>query len=395
MKIVAIESLHADAGPRNFDFLKLTTDEGLVGWSEYNESFGGVGVSAVIAGLAPAIVGKDPRAYESLVAYMYALRRPGSGGVVQQAIGAIENALLDVKARALGIPVYEMLGGPVRDRIRLYWSHCGSYRVAWGAEMKLPALRTLDDVVALGKEVVARGYTALKTNVLILGGDRAYQHVPGFARNLDRPGYPELNADRSVVSAIRDQLAAFRQGAGAEVDILVDLNFNYKTEGFLTMARAMEPFDLMWVEIDTRHPAALAYIRSRTTIPVASCECLFGRRDYRPYFEHQSVDVAIVDTPWNGVAESLKVAAMADAYEVNVAPHNFYGHLATAMNAHFCAVAPNVRIMEFDVDHVPWYDDLVTVQPTIVDGYLQLPTGPGWGTEVNEAALRAHPPRRR
>ena len=86
--------------------------------------------------------------------------------MVQQAIGAIENALLDVKARALGMPVYELLGGPVRDRIRLYWSHCGTYRVSRAEEMQIPPVRTLDDIVALGKEVVAKGYTALKTNVL-------------------------------------------------------------------------------------------------------------------------------------------------------------------------------------------------------------------------------------
>lgn len=395
MKIAKIESLHADAGQRNFDFLKLTTDDGLVGWSEYNESFGGAGVSAVIDGLAPAIVGKDPRAYESLVTHMYAIRRQASGGVVQQAIGAIENALLDVKARALGIPVYELLGGPVRQRIRVYWSHCGTYRLAWSKEMQIPPLRTRADVVAAGRDVVARGYTALKTNVFVLGGDRPYLYSPGFARNPDMAGFPELNADRHVLAAVREGLAAFREGAGPDVDILVDLNFNFKTEGFLKVARALEPFDIFWVEMDTRDPRALAYVRSRTTIPVASCECLFGRRDYRPYFEHQSVDVAIIDTPWNGVAESVKIAAMADTYEVNVAPHNFYGHLATMMNAHFCAVVPNVRIMEIDPDTVPWYDELVTVKPEIVDGFLQLPTGPGWGTEVNEEAVRAHPPRRR
>ena len=395
MKIAKLETLHADAGQRNFDFLKLTTDDGLVGWSEYNESFGGVGVTAAIAGLAPSIIGKDPRAWEALVTLLYMLRRPGEGGVIRQAIGAIENALLDVTARALGVPVYALFGGPMRDRIRLYWSHCGTYRVAWAEDMGLPPLRTLDDVVALGKEVVARGYTGLKTNVLIFGAGKPYQHSPGFGRNLDRPGYPELNADRHVLAAIRNQLAAFRQGAGADVDILVDLNFHYKTEGFLKVARAMEPFDLFWAEIDTRDPKALAYIRSRTTIPIASCECLFGRRDYRPYFEQQSVDVAIVDTPWNGVAESLKVAAMADTYEVNVAPHNFYGHLATMMSAHFCAVAPNVRIMEIDPDTVAWYDDLVTTKPVIADGHLRVPTGPGWGTEINEEAVRAHPPRKR
>jgi len=395
MKIAKVESLHADAGQRNFDFLKITTDDGLVGWSEYNESFGGLGVSAAIAGLAPAIIGKDPRAWEALTTLMFMQRRPGEGSMIRQTIGAIENALLDITARSLGVPVHALFGGPVRERIRLYWSHCGTYRVAWGSEMRLPPVRTLDDIVALGKEVVARGYTGLKTNVLVFDGERPYQHSPGFGRNLDRPGYPELNADRHVLAAVRNQLAAFRQGAGPDVDILVDLNFHYKTEGFLKVARAMEPYDLFWVEIDTRDPKALAYIRSRTTIPVASCECLFGRRDYRPYFEQQSIDVAIIDTPWNGVAESLKIAAMADTYEVNVAPHNFYGHLATMMNAHFCAVAPNVRIMEIDPDTVPWYDELVTVKPVIVDGHIHVPATPGWGTEVNEEAVRAHPPRKR
>jgi L-alanine-DL-glutamate epimerase-like enolase superfamily enzyme len=391
MKIAIVESLHADAGQRAFDFLKITTDDGLVGWSEYNESFGGPGVSVVIERLAPTIVGKDPRAYESLVALMYAVRRQASGGIAQQAIGAIENALLDIKAKALGVPVYELLGGPIRDRIRLYWSHCGTYRLAWSEQMQLPPLRTLDDVVKAGREVVARGFTALKTNVFVLGAD-PHLHSPGFAR---RGCFPELNAERSVLNAVREELAAFREGAGPDVDILVDLNFNFKTDGFLKVARALEPFDIFWVEIDTRDPKALHYIRSRTTIPVASCECLFGRRDYRPYFENASVDVAIIDTPWNGVAESLKIAAMADAYEVNVAPHNFYGHLATLMNAHFCAVVPNLRIMEIDPDVVPWYDDLVTHPPEIKDGHLILPTRPGWGTEVNEAAVRAHPPKRR
>jgi L-alanine-DL-glutamate epimerase-like enolase superfamily enzyme len=105
------------------------------------------------------------------------------------------------------------------------------------------------------------------------------------------------------------------------------------------------------------------------------------------------VDVAIIDTPWKGVGESLKIAAMADTYEINVAPHNFYGHLATMMNAHWSAVVPNLRIMETDPDMVPWQDDLVTVKPRIENGHLLLPTGPGWGTEVNEEAVRAHPPK--
>jgi len=392
MKIARLEHLHADAGKGALDFLKLTTDDGVVGWSEYNETFGGVGVSAAIDGLARLVIGKDPRAREAIVTTLYAVRRQAPGGVIQQAIAAIENALLDVHARALGVPVYELLGGPQRQRLRLYWSHCGYFRLFAARQMQIPPLRNLSDVVAQGKEVVAKGFTALKTNIFLFDEGAPHAHMPGFARaDSEVPG---LNAERRVIGALRDQLAAFREGAGRDVDILVDLNFNFRTEGFVKVARAMEPFDLFWVEIDSFDPAALHYIRSRIDIPVASLESQYTRRGYREFFEQQAVDVAIVDTPWNGVAESLKIAAMADTYEVNIAPHNFYGHLATMMNAHFCAVAPNFRIMEIDVDAVPWIDELYTVAPTIQDGHLILPTGPGWGTEVNEAGVRKHPPRR-
>jgi galactonate dehydratase len=391
VKIAAFEQLHADAGGRVFDFLKVTADDGLVGWSEYNESFGGLGVSATIDNLLPSLIGKDPRPFEAHVALLQALRRPSAGGIVQQAIGAIENALLDLKARALEVPVYELFGGPLRDRQRVYWSHCGTYRAGVRARaMQIPEIRSLDDVVRLGREVVERGYSALKTNVVLFGDGDARGHTPGFARG---ESFPELNPERYVLKAIRDQLAAFREGAGPDVDILVDLNFNYKTEGFLKVARAMESFDLFWVEIDMRNAEALRYIRSRTSIPVATGESLFGRREYRPFFEVGAMDSLIIDVPWNGLAESLKIAAMADAYEINVAPHNFYSHLATMMSMHLCAVAPNVRIMETDVDQAPWVDDLVTVKPTFRDGYLSLPMGIGWGTEVDEDAVRAHPPK--
>ena len=143
MKITGLKCLHADAGCRNFDFLKITTDEGIIGWSEFNESFGGMGVSAVIQHFKPILLGEDPRAYERIIAKLFAVRRQASGGLVQQAIGAVENALLDIKARALGIPVYEMLGGPVREKIRLYWSHCGTYRVAWPEEMTIPPIKNV------------------------------------------------------------------------------------------------------------------------------------------------------------------------------------------------------------------------------------------------------------
>jgi len=315
--------------------------------------------------------------------------RQAPGGVNAQAIAAIENALLDIRGKALSVPVYRLFGGPLRERFRLYWSHCGTYRLSQAHHMGREPVASLEDVRALGRQVAERGFTALKTNILVFD-EAPFLYMPGFAR---RGEPPELNAERHVIDALEKLLTTFQEGAGPGVEILLDLNFNFKTEGFLRVARALDHLGLMWFEIDSYEPRALARIRSALRTPVASLESLHGIRQFVPFFEQQAVDVAIVDEIWNGVAQSVKIAAMAEAYEVNVAPHNFYGHLCTAHSAHFCAAIPNFRIMEIDVDDVAWKNDLVTVPPRIEDGHLILPTGPGWGTEVNEEAVRAHPPK--
>ncbi len=390
MKITAIETLHADAGWRTFSFVKVITDTGVIGWSEYNENFGSAGLTRVIEALAPLAIGHDPRRYEEIVSTLHVLSRQSRGGVTQQAIGAIENALLDVKAKDLGVPVYALFGGPVRERIPVYWSHAGTYRARFATLMGVPKLQTYDDLARLGEEVRRRGFNALKTNILVGGEAGLFQFVPGFGRT---KGWPELNWDGASVQATTDTLAALRAGAGADARLMLDINFNFKTEGFRRIADAVAPYDLTWLEVDTHDPASLALIRNRAPCPVASCETLCHRRDFKPYFEAYAMDVAIIDVIWNGLAESLKIGTMAEIYEVNVAPHNFYGHLATAMNAHFSAVVPNFRIMETDVDSVPWRDEFVTAVPVIEDSELVLPTGPGWGIDVNEAAVRARPPR--
>jgi len=119
MKITGIEDLHCDAGWRNFSFLKIMTDEGIVGYSEYNEGYGSKGLTGVIRPLAESLIGTDPRAVGRISAGLYGQTRQAPGGLISQAIAAIENALVDIKAKALGIPVYEMLGGAVRDEIEL------------------------------------------------------------------------------------------------------------------------------------------------------------------------------------------------------------------------------------------------------------------------------------
>jgi L-alanine-DL-glutamate epimerase-like enolase superfamily enzyme len=395
MKIVKLEDFHADGGWDNYSFLKITTDEGVTGWSEFNESRR-KGMTALIHGLGATLIGEDPCALGRIDAALYARSRSTAGGLSSHAIAAIENACLDIKGKALGVPVYELLGGAVRDRMAVYWSRCGVLRARCaelfdGKVIDRPAVRTLDDLKAAAREVRERGFKALKTNVLLFDAKGGRQFAPGMAGA--GPGHPELNLDDDVLAALIDQLAALREGAGKGVRLLLDLNFNYKPEGLRRIAKAVEPFDLLWLEMDLFEPKALSLIRQSTTTPIASLETILGRRNLKPYLENYAVDVAIIDAQWNGLIEATRMAVMADAYEVNVASHNFNGPLANIMSAHFCAAIPNFRIMEFDVDEVPWKAKLLTKPYVIDNGEFLLPAGPGWGTAVNEAVIRAHPPK--
>jgi L-alanine-DL-glutamate epimerase-like enolase superfamily enzyme len=390
MKVAKIETLACDAGWRNYHFVKLTTDTGIVGWSEFDEGFGAPGVGTVIERLAGRVIGQPVGAHERIYAELYCATRPAAGGIVALAMAAIENALLDAKAKGLGVPVYELLGGKIRDRIRVYWSHCATWRINHPT-LYPPAITDLDGVKALGREVREKGFGALKTNIFTYDADK--KNARGWRPGFGVPFAPEINVERDILRNLVTHLEAMREGAGPDVDILLDLNFNAKTEGYLKILRAIAHLDIFWVEIDSYSPEALGYIRRQSQLPISSCETLLGLREFLPYFREQAMDVAIIDTPWNGVWQSMKIAAVAEAHEVNVAPHNFYGHLCTMMNAHFAAAVPNLRIMETDVDRIPWDHELVTHVPEIVGGHLVMPDRPGWGTEPVEVAIRAHPPK--
>jgi L-alanine-DL-glutamate epimerase-like enolase superfamily enzyme len=147
----------------------------------------------------------------------------------------------------------------------------------------------------------------------------------------------------------------------------------------------------MWLEVDAFDPVALAAIRGGAAVPVCSGENLYTNRGFRPFFEAGAMDVASVDVIWNGFHQAKKIADLAETFEVNCAPHNYYSHLATFISAQWCAAIPNVRILEVDVDDVPWREELTTSVPDIRDGKLTIPTGPGWGADVNEDVLREHP----
>ncbi len=388
MKVAGLETLRCDAGWRNYHFLKLSTDAGIVGWSEFDEGFGSPGVGAVVERLAPRVVGQEVSDHERIYAELYCLTRPGAGGVVAEGLGAIENALLDAKAKALGVPCHALFGGKLRDRIPVYWSHCATWRINH-PRFYQPAITGLDGVRAIGAEARDKGFMALKTNLFIYDDGVPCGWRPGFGV----PFQPELNVDKKVLRDLCAHLEAIRAGAGPDMGLLLDLNFNAKTEGYLKILDEIADLDMFWVEIDSFSPEALGYIRRQSPHPISSCETLLGLREFLPYFREQAMDVAIIDAVWNGVWQSLKIAAAAEAFEVNVAPHNFYGHLATMMSAHFAAAVPNLRIMEIDIDRLPWDHEIFTAVPAFEAGHLILPDTPGWGTEPDEAAIRSHPPR--
>jgi galactonate dehydratase len=387
MKVAKLETRSCDAGWRNYHFVKITTDTGIVGWSEFDEGFGAPGLGAAIQRLAARVIGQNANDHERIYHELYAVTRPAAGGVVALALGAIENALLDAKAKSLGVPCYQLLGGKIRDRIRVYWSHCATWRINHPTYYK-PAITDLDGVRSIGREVREKGFTACKTNIFVYEGQK---NPKGYRPGFGSPNQPDLNVERNVLRNLRMHLEALRDGVGPDVDILLDLNFNAKTEGYLKILREIADLDMFWIEIDSYSPEALGYIRRHSPHPISSCETLLGVREFLPYFREQAMDVAIIDTPWNGVWQSLKIANLAEAHEVNVAPHNFYGHLCTMMNAHFSACVPNLRIMETDIDRLAWDHELFTHVPEFKDGHLILPDRPGWGTEPNEAGLAAHP----
>ena len=363
--------------------VRIVTDEGLYGLGEVE--FTKPYLKPFVLHFREALLGEDPTDVERC---LLKIRQRGSFKPYGAAVSAIEHALWDIAGKAANVPAYKLLGGKVRDRIRLYWSHCATWRINHPTYYK-PPITDLDGVKAMGAEVKDKGFSALKTNIFIHGENGAKGWRPGFGT----PFMPELNVDRHVLRNLRAHLEAFRDGCGPDVDMLLDLNFNAKTEGYLKILREIADLDMFWIEIDSYNAQALAYIRSHSHHPISSCETLLGLREFLPYFQHQSMDVAIIDAVWNGVWQSMKIAASAEAHEMNVAPHNFYGHLCTMMNAHFAAAVPNLRIMEIDIDRLEWDHELFTVLPPIEDGHLVIPDTPGWGTEPNEEAIRARPPK--
>lgn len=387
MKITSIKPFIVDGGFRPWTFVKIETSEpGLIGWGDCTD-WGSPGpVAATVERYAEWVVGRDPMQVESIWWDLAVASARHTGGIAWKAMAGIDSALWDIRGKALNAPVWQLLGGKMRDKLRLYWSHCGSIRARHADRLGLKPVKTTGDLRELAHEVMERGYTAIKTNLFALE-DRP-DAPPLLNRFTNHPG----DAPPQIIRNAEAVVGAFREEFGPDIGIALDVAFTFKLGGAIKLAQALEPYDLMWLETETLDPQALQLIRQSTRTTICTGESLFGTHQYRPFLELHAQDIIMPDLAWNGLTMGKKIADMAHAYDILVAPHNCHSPINTLVSAALCATIPNFFIQEFDVDDAPWRDEIMTHPFEIEDGYLKLPERPGLGSDLIEEKLLKYPP---
>jgi galactonate dehydratase len=388
MKITAIKTFIVDGGFRPWTFVRVeTSDPGLVGWGDCTD-WGSPGpVAATVERYAEWVIGRDPMQAEAIWWDLTAASMRHSGGIASKAMSGIDSALWDIRGKVLNAPVWQLLGGKMRDRLRLYWTHCGSTRARHADRLEVSKVETSDDLRRLAEEVLARGYTAIKTNLIPLRDRPDTRALRALFRN------PIGDAPPAAIRCAEAVIGTFREALGADVGIALDVAFTFKLGGAIKLARALEPFDLMWLETETLDPDALQQIRESTSTTICHGESLFGVLEYKPYLQRHAQDILMPDLAWNGITMGKKIADMAHAYDTLIAPHNCHSPLTTLISANVAATIPNFYILELDVDDAPWRDELMTHPFRIEHGYLELPQRPGLGSDLIEKELLKRPAR--
>jgi galactonate dehydratase len=253
VKITAIKTFIVDGGFRPWTFVKVeTSDSGLIGWGDCTD-WGSPGpVAATVQRYAEWVIGRDPMQVEAIWWDLTASSARHSGGIAWKAMSGIDSALWDIRSKVLNAPVWQLLGGKMRDRLRLYWSHCGSVRAAHAERLGLPKVESTDDLRQLAREVIERGYTAIKTNLMPLKDRPDADPIQSQFSNHAGDAPPSVLRNAEAI------VGTFREALGPDVGIALDVAFTFKLGGAIRLARALEPFDLMWLEIETLDPKALS-----------------------------------------------------------------------------------------------------------------------------------------
>jgi galactonate dehydratase len=343
--------------PPRWCFLKVETDEGIVGWGEPVVEGRAHTVAAAVAELADYVVGKDPRQVEDHWTVLYRGGFYRGGSVHMSALAGIDQALWDIKGKALGVPVYELLGGKVRDRIRVY-SWIGGDRPG--------------ETATQARERAARGFTAIKMNA-----SEELQYVDTFDK----------------VDRVLGNVAAVREAVGPHFGIGVDFHGRVHKPMAKVLFKELEPYRLMFIEepVLSEHAECLREFATLANIPIALGERLFSRWDFKKILEGGYVDIIQPDPSHaGGITETRKIAHMAEAYDVALALHCPLGPIALAVNLQLDAGCYNAFIQEQSLGiHYNQGNDLLDYikNPEVfdyADGYVKIPDGPGLGIEVNE-----------
>ncbi len=355
MKIGRIETFYV--APR-WLFVRVESDNGAIGWGEASLEGHAEAVDGAFEALRDRFIGHDPYAIEDLwqVAYRGGFYR--GGPVLMSALAGLEQALWDLKGKSLGLPVWQMLGGKVRDKIRAY---------AWiGGDRP-------GEIADAAEARRGQGFSAVKMNA---------------TPELDWIGTPKL---------FDEVIARVEAAQGTGVDVGLDFHGRVHRPLAKQLAKALEPLGLLFIEepLLSENPEGLKQIADLTSTPIALGERLYSRWDFKPFFESGAVDIIQPDLSHaGGILECRKIAAMAEAYDVAVAPHCPLGPLALASCLQLAACTPNVAIQEMSLgihynvggDLLSYCSDTAALTPQ--DGFLPIPDGPGLGITVDEDAVR-------
>ena len=370
MKITDLRVFQTQGGHANWTFVKVYTDSGLTGVGEASlERFDEVVVKA-LESFKDFLIGKDPFQIEYIWNALYKSTFWHGGIIILTALSAVEQALFDIKGKALNVPIYELLGGKLRDRVRAYAN-------AWAFQEVVTEMTEKDTPESLAKnalKMVDKGFTAMKWDPFRHGG----QVIP-------------KSEEEFAIACVK----AVREAVGPSIDILIECHGRFNMISAIRMAQKLEPFDPFFYEepIPPDNIDAMAEVQRAINLPIATGERLYTRWDFRTLLEKQAARIIQPDICHvGGFLELKKIAAMAETYYVAVQPHNSNGPVQTVASLHLDASIPNFVFQEFFYPYLDQYNEILTEPIKYQDGYLEIPTGPGLGTDIREEVIRKRPP---
>ncbi|MCC7282013.1 MAG: mandelate racemase/muconate lactonizing enzyme family protein [Acetobacteraceae bacterium] len=376
MKIAAARVYLVRSGRFHPVLLELLTDDGTAGIGEAAIAYGhgGTAAAGMLKDLCEALVlGRDPFRIEELWSDLYdhSFWAKGGGPIVFAAISAIDQALHDIKGKALGVPAFELLGGRFRDEVRVYAN-------GWCSGKATP-----DAFASAGMRPVGEGYDALKCYPL------GVRDAAGSMRHVSR-----RTLDAAALDLAFEKVAALRRAVGPKVEIMLDMSGGVTTDESIRLCRRWEPLDILFVEepVDPFDATAMRRVSEAVAMPVAAGERHYTRHGFRKLFDHQAVGIVQPDVGnTGGLLEAKKIAAMAEAYTMRVAPHNCGSSLLTAASLQLAAAIPNFMIQEiypyFPED--PGYVQVLENPPerSVRQGRMAIPDGPGLGVRLDRTAV--------